>query len=192
MTAGCALGWILGWTGVAETIDVHPTPAQIQVALERGKAAAGARTPPVELYAWFGGRSEEEPRGFLMTKLVGLAVMSTHFALRSEQPTDADVRQILDEPTMLVSVTLYGVRPTFARDSYMVLTQGAKTIKPAKVRFDGQASLAPTWPRTPPYRAKVVASFFYEEFDPMAPTRISVFPSDGGEVAFDVDFSAVQ
>lgn len=190
--AGCVLGWVLGWTGVAETIDVRPTPAQIQAALERGKTAAGARTPPVELYVWFGGRSEEEPRGFLMTKLAGLAVMATHFALRSEQPTDADIRQILDEQTMLVSVTLYGARPTFARDSYMVLTQGTKTIKPAKVRFDGQASLAPTWPRTPPYRAKVVASFFYEEFDPMAPTRISVFPSAGGEVAFDVDFSKVE
>ena len=192
MAAGCALGWILGWTGIAETIEVHPTPAQIQAALDRGKAAAGARTPPVELYVWFGGRNEEEPRGFLMTKLAGLAVMATHFSLRSERPSDADIRQILDEQAMLISVTLYGAKPTFARDSYMVLTQGANTIKPARVRFDGQASLAPTWPRTPPYRAKVVASFSSDEFDPVAPTRISVFPSAGGEVAFDVDFSTVE
>jgi hypothetical protein len=184
--------WMLASPLAAGAIVVQPTPEHVRTAMERGQAAARARTPPNELYAWFGGASELEPRGFLMTKLAGLAVMATHFALRSEQPAEADIRQILDEATMLVSVTLYGDRPTFARDSYMVLTQGTKTIKPTKVRFDGHAILAPTWPKTPPYRAKVVASFLYEEFDPLAATRISIFPSGGGEVSFDVDFSKVE
>lgn len=194
MTAvvGFLFVWMLALPGAAGAIVVQPTPDHIRTALERGQAAARARTPPNELYAWFGGASDQEPRGFLMTKLAGLAVMATHFALRSEQPAETDIRQILDETTMLVSVTLYGDRPAFARDSYMVLTQGAKTIKPIKVRFDGQASLAPTWPKTPPYRAKVVASFLYGEFDPLAATRISIFPSGGGEVSFDVDFSKVE
>lgn len=186
------LGWMLVWPGVASAIDVHPTAERIQAALERGKAEARARTPPNQLYAWFGGTSESEPRGFLMTKLAGLTVMAAHFALRSEQPTESDIRQILDEKTMLVSVTLYGHRPTFAQGSYMVLIQGSKTIKPVKVRFDGQADLSPAWPKTPPFQAKVVASFLYEEFDPLAPTRISVFPATGGEVSFDVDFSKVE
>lgn len=189
---GFLLAWMLVSPGTAGAIVVQPASEQIQAALERGQGAARGRTPPNELYAWFGGASEQEPRGFLMTKLAGLAVMATHFALRSEQPAETDIRQILDETTMLVSVTLYGDRPAFARDSYMVLTQGAKTIKPIKVRFDGQASLAPTWPRTPPYRAKIVASFLYAEFDPLAATRISIFPSGGGEVTFDVDFSNVE
>ena len=192
VVSGLLLGWILLWPGVAGAIDVQPTPDRIQAALERGAAAAKARTPPNQLYAWFGGASEQKPRGFLMTKLAGLAVMATHFALRAEQPTEADIRRILDDKTMLVSVTLYGDRITFAQNIYMVLTQGSKTIKPAKIRFDGQASLAPTWPKTPPYRAKVVASFLYEEFDPLASTRISVFPAAGGEVSFDVDFSKVE
>lgn len=127
-----------------------------------------------------------------MTKLAGLAVMAAHFALRSEQPTEADIRQILDEHAMLVSVTIYGNDPAFARDSYMVLIQGAKAIKPVRVRYDGRASPAPTWPATPPYQAKVIASFAYEEFDPLASTRIAVFPAAGGEVSFDVDFSKVE
>lgn len=190
--SGLLAGWILGWPSVAGAIDVQPTPDHVRAALERGTAAAKAKTPPNQLYAWFGGDSEEKPRGFLMTKLAGLAVMATHFALRSEQPTDADLRQILDEKTMLVSITLFGDRATFARDSYMVLTQGPKTIKPTKVRSDGQATLTPTWPKTPPFRAKVVASFLYEEFDPLAATRISVFPASGGEIWFDVDFSKVE
>jgi hypothetical protein len=183
---------MLAWPWTAGAIDVQPAAERVGAALERGAAAAKARIPPNELYAWFGGISEQEPRGFLMTKLAGLAVMATHFALRSEQPTEADIRQMLDEKTMLVSVTLFGRTAAFARDSYMVLTQGGKTIKPVKVRSDGQASLAPTWPKTPLFRAKVVASFLYEEFDPLAATRISVFPAIGGEVSFDVDFSKVE
>lgn len=192
VAGGFLLVWVLVRPEAAGAIVVQPTPDHVRAALERGAAAARARTPPNELYAWFGGACEEQPRGFLMTKLAGLSVMATHFALRSEQPAEMDISQILDENSMLVSVTLYGDRPTFARDSYMVLTQGTKTIKPVKVRFDGQASLTPTWPRTPPYRAKIVASFLYEEFDPLAATRISVFPSGGGEVSFDVDFSKVE
>ena len=190
--SGLLLGWSLAWPSVAGAIDVQPTTGRIQAALERGAAAAKAKIPPNELYAWFGGDSELEPRGFLMTKLAGVAVMATHFALRSEQPTEADIRQILDDKTMLVSVTLYGDRITFAQNAYVVLTQGSRTIKPTRIRFDGRASLAPSWPQTPPYRAKVVASFLYEEFDPLAPTRISVFPAAGGEISFDVDFSKVE
>lgn len=192
VAAGLLLGWALAWPWPAVAIEVQPAPDRIQAALERGQAAAVARTPPTELYAWFGGAGGQEPRGFLVTKVSGLAVMATHFALRAAQPTDADIRQILDEKTMLVSVTIYGDRPTFAQNSYLVLTQRSKLIKPTKVRFDGQASLAPTWPKTPPFRAKVIATFLYEEFDPLAATRISVFPATGGEIAFDVDFSKVE
>jgi hypothetical protein len=190
-------GWLLlagalAWPGPSGAIEVQPAPDRIQAALERGRAAAAARTPPNELYAWFGGPGEETARGFLMTRLAGLAVMAAHFALRSEQPAETDIRQILDEKTMLVSVTIFGSSPAFARNSYIVLTQGPNTIKPVQVRYDGQAGLAPTWPRTPPYRAKVVASFSYDEFDPLAATRISVFPGSGGEVSFDVDFSKIE
>ncbi len=192
-TASLVLGWAMAcWPCTAGAIEVQPAPDRIQAALARGQAAAAARTPPTELYAWFGGASEQEPRGFLMTKVSGLAVMATHFALRAAQPTETDIRQVLDEKTMLVSVTIYGDRPTFAQNSYLTLTQHSKLIKPTKVRFDGRASLAPTWPKTPPFRAKVIASFLYEEFDPLAATRISVFPATGGEIWFDVDFSKIE
>jgi len=184
--------WMLAWPAPSSAIEVAPAPEQVRAALERGQAAAKARTPPNELYAWFGGTGEWEPRGFLMTKLSGLAVMAAHFALRSERPAETDIRQILDEKTMLVSAMIYGNHPAFARDSYLVLTQGARTIKPITVRFDGQAQRTSMWPGAPAYQAKVVASFAYDGFDPRARTRISVFPSAGGEVAFDVDFVRVE
>ena len=187
-----ALGFLLVGSVSALAIEVQPTRPQIEAALERGKLAAAARTPPDRLYHWFGSSHELEPRGFLMTKLAGLAVMSTHFALRSAVPSDAEITRILDERTLLISLLIFGDRPDFARDSYVVVQQCQRTIKPITVRFDGQANRTAVWPEAPAYRAKVVASFSYSDLDPRARTRISVFPGTGGEVAFDLDFQEID
>ncbi|MFQ5991508.1 MAG: hypothetical protein ACE5NA_03625 [Nitrospiraceae bacterium] len=180
------------WAGHLGAIEVAPNPAQIQEALERGKAAAVARTPPDRLYAWFGGGDSLEPYGFLMTKLAGIAVMAAHFALRSKTPGQTDIQQILDDQALLVSVEIFGDHPTFAVDSYMVMVQGARTVKPVRVRFDGRASRSSAWPEAPAFRAKVVASFAYDQLDPQARTKLSVFPGDGGEVSFDLNFTQIE
>ena len=194
------LSWLLptalwAWASVAASpswaIEVNPTPAQIDAALERGRAAAAARTPPVDLYAWFGTVGELAPHGFLMTKLAGLAVMSTHFALRAERPSEQEIRQILDDRHLLISIILFGGQPDFAVDTYVLLTQDSRTINPVKVRFDATADRTSLWPKSPAYRAKVVASFAYADFDPQAKTKLSVYPRTGGEVSFDLDFAAI-
>ena len=177
---------------VSWALDVHPTPGRVAAALEEGRAAAALRTPPDRLYAWFGSTTELEPKGFLMTKLVGVRVMSAHFALRAVTPSDEELTRLLDEPTLLVGMTIFGAHLRFARDSYLVLVQDGRVIKPVRVRADGQATRTPVWPRAPAYQAKVVASFLYEELDPLARTTISVFPADGGELSFDVDFSRID
>ncbi len=66
--------------------------------------------------------------------------MATHMALRGLQPSQADVTQVLEGKTMLISTIIVGNTPNFAVDSYMVLDQGGKTIKPVTVRFDAQAN----------------------------------------------------
>jgi hypothetical protein len=99
--------------------------------------------------------------------------MSAHFALRSAAPSEAEIRQVVDDHSLLISSVLVGDRPDFARDSYLLLAQGVQTIKPVKVRF-------------------VVASFNYADLDPKAKTKISVFPAAGGEVAFEVDFALIE
>jgi len=194
------LSWLLptalwAWASVAASpswaIEVNPTPAQIDAALERGRAAAAARTPPVDLYAWFGTVGELAPHGLLMTKLAGLAVMSTHFALRAERPSEQEIRQILDDRHLLISIILFGGQPDFAVDTYVLLTQDSRTINPVKVRFDATGDRTPMWPKPPAYRAKVVASFAYADFDPRARTKLSVYPRSGGEVSFDLDFAAI-
>lgn len=179
----------------AWAIEIRPGPAQIEAALEQGRAAATARIPPAELYAWFGPPKEPSdefrPRGFLMTKLTGLAVISAHFALRSERPSELEISRIVDDKYLQVSVTLYGDRRDFAQSTFIMLIQGDRKIMPAHVRSDATGDRTSAWPKSPAYRAKVVASFTYGEFDPLANTQVLIFPRHGGELSFDLDFSAI-
>ena len=176
----------------AHAIAVHPTVEEVQVALDQGKEAAQRRSPPETFYVRFGATDELHSNGFLITKLSGLSVMATHMALRGIQPSTTDVTQILEGQTMLVSVSIFGNGLNFAIDSYMVFDQGGKTIKPVTVRFDGVASRSAAWPESPRFKAKIVASFNYADFDPNAKTTITVFPANGGESSFNVDFSQIH
>lgn len=183
---------IAGHASGAWAIDIQPSPEQIRAALDRGTEAAKQHSSPDSLYTRFGATDELHPSGFLVTKLAGLSVMATHMALRGSQPSEADVAQVLDGKTMLVSAMIFGNVPNFAVDSYMVLDQAGKTIKPVTVRFDGQGNRSATWPEAPRFKAKIVASFAYADFDPVAQTTITIFPASGGEVTFPLDFSQIK
>ena len=173
-------------------IEIQPSPDDIKAALTKGAEAAKEHRPPDTFYARFGAPDELHPNGFLITKLAALSVMATHMGLRGLEPSEADIAQALDGKTMLVSATIFGNVGNFAVDSYMVLDQGGKTIKPVTVRFDGMASRSAAYPDPPRFKAKVVASFAYTDFDPTAQTTISIFPANGGEVTFPIDFSQVK
>ena len=176
----------------AHAIDVHPTAEQIQAALDQGKEAAQKRSPPDTFYVRFGATDELHSGGFLITKLGGLSVMATHMALRGLQPSETDVTQVLEGQTMLVSTVIFGNVPNFAVDSYMVFDQGGTTIKPVTVRFDGFANRSAAWPESPRFKAKVIASFNYADFDPNAKTTITVFPANGGESSFSLNFGEIH
>ena len=176
----------------AHGIDVHPTMEQIQTALNNGKEAAQKRSPPDTFYVRFGATDELHPSGFLVTKLGGLSVLATHTALRGIQPSEADIMQVLEGQTMLVSTVIFGNVPNFAVDSYMLFDQGGKTIKPVTIRFDGFADRSAAWPESPRFKAKVIASFSYADFDPHANTTITVFPANGGASSFIIDFSRIH
>lgn len=173
-------------------IDVQPTAEQIHAALKQGKQAAQKRIPPDSFYVRFGVTDELHPKGFLVTKMGSLSVMATHMALRGVEPSEADVTEVLEGKTMLISTVIFGNMPNFAVDSYMVLDQGGKTIKPVTVRFDALAHRSAAWPDKPRFKAKVVASFNYADFDPRAKTRITVYPAIGGESTFTLDFSEIH
>ena len=189
--AGAACLMVFAATG-ASAIDTHPSHEEIQAALKRGAEAAKEHRSPDSFYTRFGGTDELHPSGFLITKLGALSVMATHMGLRGLEPGEADIAQALDGKTMLISATIFGNVGNFAVDSYMVLDQGGKTIKPVTVRFDGMASRSAAYPEPPRFKAKVVASFAYTDFDPTAQTTISIFPANGGEVTFPIDFSQIK
>jgi hypothetical protein len=176
----------------AHAIDVNPTAEQIQAALDQGREAAQKQSLPDTFYIRFGATDELHSSGFLITKLGGLSVMATHMALRGIQLSETDVTQVLEGQTMLVSTVIFGNVPNFAVDSYMVFDQGGKIIKPVTVRFDGVANRSAAWPESPRFKAKVVASFNYADFDPNAKTTITIFPSNGGESSFRIDFSGIH
>ncbi|MEP6960362.1 MAG: hypothetical protein ABI980_16675 [Nitrospirota bacterium] len=176
----------------AHAIEVHPTAKQVQTALDEGKEAAQKQRPPDSFYVWFGVSDHVHPRGFLVTKIGALSVMATHMALRGVEPSQADVTQILEDKTMLVSTVILGDTRNFAVNSYMVLEQGGKIIKPVTVRFDAQADRSAVWPMNPKFKAKVVASYNYADFDPTAETTITVYPATGGEASFSMKFLDIR
>lgn len=176
-------------------IVTHPSESQILEAVKNGQEGARTRTPPNMLYWHFGipGISNDVPQlhGFLMTKLNGIAVMSSHFALRGEHLASQDIQRVLDEKSLQVVVTIFGDSPRFATDSYLLLKQGDRLIKPDRIRFDARATLLSPGQGPSMYRAKVVASFNYDAFDVLAQTTVKVFPGAGGEVTFDLNFAAI-
>jgi hypothetical protein len=172
-------------------IESRPSPEQVQAALDAGQAAAKDGRAPDTFYLRFGAPDELHPSGFLITKLGALSVMATHMALRGLQPAEADIAQVVATKTMLVSTVIFGDVPAFAQESYMVFDQAGRTIKPVTVRFDGQASRSAAWPERPRFKAKVVASFDYSDFDPRVKTTITVFPASGGAESFVLDFAEI-
>ncbi len=192
-----ALGFVSAFSSLVivssvAAIEVSPSEEKIQAALDRGKRAAAQHQPPEIWYARFGGSNDLDPGGFLVTKLGGLSVMATHMARRGLEPSATDIAQVMEAPTMLVSTVIFGDDPSFAMDSYIMLDQKGKTIKPVMVRFDGQADRSAAWPEKPRFRAKVVASFNYVDLDPSAETTITVYPAQGGEVRFSLDFARIE
>lgn len=183
---------LLCLAGTAAAIEVNPAPIQIQAALDLGKQAAARQHPPETLYARFGGADSVQPEGFLLTKLGGLSVLAAHMAFRGLEPSAADIAHVIEAPTMLVSATIVGESSSFAVNSYMILYQGGATIKPITVRVDGQADRHAEWPESKKFRAKIVATFRYADFDPKAKSTITIFPATGGELHVPVNFDDIE
>ncbi len=191
-SVGFAVASLLGTVCPSAAIEVDPTQTQIQTALDRGKQAAAQHHPPETFYARFGNGDDLRPGGFLVTKLGGLSVMATHMALRGLEPSAADIAQVTESPTMLLSAVILGESPSFAVNSYMVLDQGGRVVTPATVRVDGEASRSSAWPKSPKFQARVIAMFRYSDFDPHVQTTITVFPASGGEVHFAINFAEIE
>lgn len=184
--------WTCGFACPSAAIEAQPAQTQVRLALDRGKEAAAHRQAPETLYARFGIGDDLQPGGFLVTKLGALSVLATHMALRGLEPSAADIAQVTEAPTMLVSTVIFGDNPSFAVNSYIVLDQEGRVVKPATVRVDGQAGRSSAWPKSPKFQAKVVATFRYTDFDPNVQTTITVFPATGGEIRFPLNFAEID
>jgi len=188
---GMAIGLLLCVTVDAYAILPHPDQSQVDQALKRGVDFSKNHRPPNELYVHFGSTKRFESQGFLVTKISGLAVMSGHYALRGEEPTDQDIQRVLAEDALQVIVNVYGDSPGFARDSYLLMKQGEQVVKPRRIRFDARAREIGHDRGPPVYRAKIVGLFPYKTFNPTSTTTLLVFPGVGGEIRFELDLSVI-
>lgn len=175
----------------AMAILQNPDRHQVEQALNLGKESAREHHPPNELYWHFGSTKPFEPHGFLATKVAALAVMSGHYALRGEQPTDQDIQRVLEEKVLQVVVKIFGHSRGFARDSYLLIQQGNQLVKPDRIRFDARAQAVGQDQGGPIFRAKIVGEFSYNGIDLDSQTTLLVFPGAGGEMTFDLDFQAI-
>ncbi|MDH5575521.1 MAG: hypothetical protein OEY80_08575 [Nitrospirota bacterium] len=175
----------------ATAILQEPTQAQVEQAIIRGVDFAKKHRPPNELYGHFGSTKQFEPQGFLVTKMSGLAVMSSHFALRGERPTDQDIQRVLGEKMLQVIVTVFGRAPDFARESYLLMKQGTQVIKPDRIRVDAHAQAVGLVGERTMFRAKIVGFFSYGAFESESGAALLVFPGEGGESTFDLDLSTI-
>jgi len=175
----------------ATAILQEPTQAQVEQAIIRGVDFAKKHRPPNELYRHFGSTNQFEPQGFLVTKMSGLAVMSSHFALRGERPADQDIQRVLGEEMLQVIVTVFGRASGFARESYLLMKQGMQVIKPDRIRVDAHAQAVGLVGERTIFRAKIVGFFSYGAFDPESGATLLVFPGEGGESTFDLDLSTI-
>ena len=117
------LGLVIVVSSPVWGIVPHPSQSQIREAIQNGQEGARSGTPPNMLYWHFGVSNNDVPQaqGFHMTKLNGVTVLSSHFALRGEYPASEDIQRILDEKSLQVVVQIFGDSPTFAMDSYLLL-----------------------------------------------------------------------
>ncbi|MEX0829009.1 MAG: hypothetical protein WD032_02085 [Nitrospirales bacterium] len=183
--------WVVSPALSALAILPHPDPMQVEHALKKGKDFAQQHRPPNELYWHFGSNKKFEPHGFLVTKISGLAVMSSHYALRGQQPTDQDIQRVVAEDDLQIVVKIFGHSPAFARSSYLLIKQGKQVIKPERIRFDAQARTVGQDRKGPVYGAKIVGLFPYGSFEPESRAIVLVFPGAGGEIRFDIDLSTI-
>ncbi len=175
----------------AMAILENPDRGQVEEALSRGKESGRNHHPPNEWYWHFGSTKPFEPHGFLVTTISALAVMSGHFALRGEEPTDQDLQRVLGENVLQVVVKVFGHSPGFARDSYVLIQQGNRLVKPDRIRFDARAQAVGEHQGRPIFRAKIIGVFLYNSIDLEGRTTLLVFPGSGGEMTFELDFSAI-
>ena len=190
-SAFMAMVLILSVTVNAYGILQYPDKNQIDQAVKRGIDFAQQHRPPNELYWHFGSTKKFETQGFLVTKVSGLAVMSGHYALRGEQPTDQDIQRVLGDDALQVVVTVFGSTPGFARDSYLLFRQGEQIIKPDRIRFDAHARPVGHDQGDRIFRAKIVGLFPYGTFAPESRATLLVFPGAGGEIRFNLDLSTI-
>lgn len=174
----------------SDGIKVKLTKEEIQEAIDWG--AENKDSPEnIDSAYRFGEWESYKECGYISTKFYRLARFSCQSARSMYKSlTKSDIKGELACNSLTIVIYTYGDKIDFAQHYYMVLKQGDKIIqpKPGDVIADDWADMTARWPKSPSYRARVMAFFRYSKINPKAKTTI-ILDQGWGESKFEVDFS---
>jgi hypothetical protein len=181
------------FTGPAAAIDVKLDDAAVRKAVDEGKQIKDVKTVPTR----FGTDLSKDlcgGGGEIQTKTVGLnrlgAVMAANpeKAQQDKEQVEAAIQKIADSNRLKIVFDFCGDTPDFAEDAQATLEQDGRMIKGEM----GKPDKAKKNTEGPAYRGKIAASFAYGSFNPIAPTKITLYPKVGEAMTWEVDLSKIK
>jgi len=100
------------------------------------------------------------------------------------------IQEILQMPNLEVEIGLCGQEEYFAEGADVALQQGSNNIMPVDKGNPSRGRKIPG--SETDYVSRFSARFAYQDFDPKAPTNITVFFPDGKLISLEADFSKIK
>jgi hypothetical protein len=174
-------------------IVVDLDPAAVKQAIEEGKQMKDVKSLPTR----FGADLSKDicgGGGEIQTKTVGLNRLGAMIAARPEdaerdkEKVDEAIQKTAESKRLKIVFDFCGDTPDFAEGSSATLEQNGRMIKGEVAKPDRARKNE----KGPAYRGKLSASWTYGSFDPNAVTKITLYPSMGDAMSWEVDFSKIR
>ena len=176
-------------------IVVDLDPAAVKQAIEEGKQMKDEelKNVPTRFGANLkedicGGGGEIRTKTFALNRIGSLMARNPEQAEQDKAKIDESIQKVLDSKVLKITFDFCGDTADFAEGSSATLEQGGKMIKGEMAKPDR----AKKNEKGPAFRGKIVASFPYSSFDPNAVTKITLFPSVGDALSWEVDLSKIR
>jgi len=186
------LGALCFLAGNAGAIEVNLDASTAQKAIEEGKKM-DMKTVSTRFGADLqkdicGGGGEIRTKTVTLNRLGGAIAANPEKAEQDKTLIEQQITKILESKVLKIAFDFCGDTADFAEDSQASLEQGGKLIKGEMAKPDQAKKNR----EGPAFRGKIAASFAYGSFDPLAPTKITLYPKMGDAMSWEVDFSKIR
>jgi hypothetical protein len=175
-------------------IDVKLDDAAIKSAIEAGKQVKDVKSMPTPRFGadlskdLCGGGGEIRTKTFTLQRLGAVIAADPERFEREKDQAQHAIEKAAEAKDLKITFDFCGDTADFAEDAQATLEQDGRMIKGEMAKPDK----ARKNPEGPAYRGKITASFAYGSFDPVAPTKITLYPKIGDAMTWDVDLSTIK